>query len=350
MIFGKDKTNYQAFDTVLRMIHVKILLASPNFHQPRGNTVTVQRIADSLAKLTIDTEIISTTEKEWTSLPEADLVHGFHAYHFYKFMQSLDKKPEPYIVTITGTDLNHDLFDENKREDVFASLRGAAAIHVFDDKAKSVITNELPDVEDKVFTIAQGNSDFPEEIPPVEKEENSFLFVLPAGIRKIKNVPAAIQMMENLHEKFPTVRLWLVGPIIEEEEGKTVQELVRQHDWIQYLGQVPHSTMGSIYQRADVVINTSHSEGQPSALIEAMGYGIPVLVSNNPGNQSIVTHQKTGFVYSSPNEFLDYSEQIINNNEIKQKIGQQAKQYIIEHHSNTYEANAFVTIYKNIMK
>ncbi|WP_245804764.1 glycosyltransferase [Halobacillus hunanensis] len=332
------------------MIHVKILLASPNFHQPRGNTVTVQRIANSLEKLAIDTEIISTTEKEWTTLPTADLVHGFHAYHFYKFMQKLDHKPDPYMVTITGTDLNHDLFDEKKRKDVFASLRGAEAIHVFDDKAKSIIINELPEIEDKIFTIAQGNSDFPGETPPVEKAEDTFLFVLPAGIRKVKNVPAAIHMMQELHDKFPRVRLWLVGPIIEEEEGKTVQELVCQYDWVQYLGQVPHSTMGSIYQRADVVINTSHSEGQPSSLIEAMGYSLPVLVSNNPGNQSIVSHLETGFVYNDPNEFLDYSEQIINNNEIKQKIGQQAKQYIIKHHSNTNEANAFVKIYKNIIE
>ncbi|UOR10835.1 glycosyltransferase [Halobacillus amylolyticus] len=328
---------------------MKVLLASPNFHQPRGNTVTVQRIANSLEKLDVDTEIISTTEKQWTTLPEADIVHGFHAYHFYKFIQKLDEKPDPYMVTITGTDLNHDLFDKQKREDVFASLKGAKAIHVFDDKAKEVISNELSEVEDKIFTIAQGNSNFPKENPPVKKEENTFLFVLPAGIRKIKNVPEAIKMMSKMHDKFPRVRLWLVGPIIEEQEGQAVEELVRQHDWIEYLGQVPHLNMGAIYQSADAVLNTSHDEGQSSAIIEAMGFGIPVLVSNNPGNRSIVTHQKNGFVYKSPNEFLDYGEQIINNNEIKQKIGQQAKQHIADYHSSTYEADNFLKIYKSIL-
>ncbi|UOQ95444.1 glycosyltransferase family 4 protein [Halobacillus shinanisalinarum] len=328
---------------------MRVLLASPNFHQPRGNTVTVQRIANSLEKLAVDTEIISTTDKEWTTLPEADIVHGFHAYHFYKFIQKLDKMPNPYMVTITGTDLNHDLFDEHKREDVFASLKGAKAIHVFDDKAREVISNELSEVEDKIFTIAQGNSDFPIEKSPLEKGENTFLFVLPAGIRKVKNVPEAVEMMSKLHDKFPSVRLWLVGPIIEEQEGKAVEELVRQHDWIEYLGQVTHSSMGAIYQSADAVLNTSHTEGQSSAIIEAMGYGLPVLVSNNSGNRNIVTHHRTGFVYKTPNEFLDYGEQIINNNEIKQKIGQQAKQYIADHHSSSYEADHFLKIYESIL-
>lgn len=331
---------------------MKVLLASPNFHQPRGNTVTVQRIANGLKNLAVETEIISTTEEaSWTSLPQADLIHGFHAYHFYKFMEKLDKKPDPYMVTITGTDLNHDLFDPQKRKDVFASLHGAQAIHVFDDKAKTVITTELPEIKDKIFTIAQGNSDFPDQNPHIQKEENTILFVLPAGIRRIKDVPAAIHSLQRLHIKYPNIRLWLVGPIIEYDEGDDVKELISEHqEWVSYIGQVPHAKMGSIYQQADVVLNTSYSEGQSSAIIEAMSYGIPVLVSNNAGNRSLVSHKKTGFVYDTQNEFLDYSELIINNNKIKQGIGQQAKQYIATNHSSTYESEAFLAIYNQILK
>jgi glycosyltransferase involved in cell wall biosynthesis len=331
---------------------MKVVLASPNFHQSRGNTVTVKRIADGLEKLGVQTDIVSTTEESNLYLfPSADIVHGFHAYHFYSFMRKAGMRLEPYMLTLTGTDLNHDLFDEYKRQDVVASLTGASSIHVFDEKAKETLVNVVPKTKDKIFIIPQGNSAFPKTKAPITKEENTFLFVLPAGIRKVKNVPAAIKMLRAFHDKFPHIRLWLVGPIIEEKEGEIVKELVNQNQgWVQYLGQVPHSKMGAIYEYADVVLNTSYSEGQSSALLEAMGYGIPVLVSNNQGNCNIVSHNKTGFVYHNSKDFLEFASLLINNNKLKQRMGEFAKQYITEKHSSTYEAEALVKIYKNILK
>ncbi|MFZ3578467.1 glycosyltransferase family 4 protein [Virgibacillus sp. DJP39] len=330
---------------------MKIVLASPNFHQPRGNTVTVQRIANNLTEFGVEVEIISTTESAQKPFPVSDLVHGFHAYRFYTFMQRLGANFDPYVITLTGTDLNHDLFDKERRNDVLACLTNAKAIHVFDNKAKQTLINEIPKLQDKIFTIAQGSSIFPESNSTNKKEKDTFLFVLPAGIRKVKNLPAAIDMLRDLHEKVPQVRLWIVGPVLEEEEGCAIKELAEKHkDWLDYLGQLPHLEMGSIYEQADVVLNTSHAEGQPSTIIEAMSYGIPVLVSNILGNSSIVSHEKNGFLYSDRNEFLAYAETIMNNYyEIKQTIGQSAKQYIARNHSADEEAETLLKIYSNIL-
>lgn len=329
---------------------MKILLASPNFPQPRGNTVTVRRIAANLEKLGVDTEIISTTGEIVQPLPEADLVHGFHAYHFYNFLQRLEEKPPRYTLSMTGTDLNQDLFKSERRAAVLACLEGAQAVHVFDEKAKDTLIKEAPSLAQKIHVIAQGNSEFPSTDVPVDKDPHTFLFLLPAGIRKVKNLPAAISMLEELHGRHPRIRLWLVGPVLEEEEGKVVLDMVeRCHEWVSYLGQLPHEQMGSLYEKADVVLNTSHSEGQPAAILEAMGYGVAVLASDIQGNSSMITNGKTGFLYSSRNEFLDYAEKLVNNNLVKQTIGQCAKHYIKEHHSNEGEAKAFLNMYNNVL-
>lgn len=330
---------------------MKILLASPNFPQPRGNTVTVRRIAANLEKLGIETDIISTTGDIVQPLPEADLVHGFHAYHFYTFLQRLDKKPPLYTLSLTGTDLNQDLFKPERRDEVLNCLKGAQAVHVFDEKAKDTLIQEAPGLAEKIHVIAQGNSEFPPGNTSIEKEPHTFLFLLPAGIRKVKNVPAAISMLDKLHDRHPELRLWLVGPVLEEAEGKTVMEMVEdRREWVSYLGQLPHEEMGALYQKADAVLNTSHSEGQPAAILEAMGYGTAVLASDIPGNRSIISHGETGFLYSNRNEFLDYAEKLVNNNLVKQTIGQAAKQYIEEHHSNVDEAKAFLKMYKSVLR
>lgn len=331
---------------------MKIVLASPNFPQLRGNTVTVQRIATHLEKLGAETEIVSTTDdKTIGSFPSADIVHGFHAYNFYQFLQKLEKKPVHYIVTITGTDLNQDLFNPERRADVLASLRGAKAVHVFDEKAKSLLVKEIPELADKTFVLPQGNQPSPAGSTLITKEPESFVFFLPAGIRKVKNIPAAISMLHKLQLQHPQLRLWLVGPVLEEKEGEAVMELVNRHkDWIRYLGQVPHEDMGSVYRQADVVLNTSLSEGQPATILEAMGYALPVLASDIPGNSGILVNEEIGFLYKNQNEFLDYAGKLMNNNKIRQSIGQSAEAYVKQHHSSEREAETLLKVYQRILK
>ncbi|QOR68717.1 glycosyltransferase family 4 protein [Cytobacillus suaedae] len=330
---------------------MKVVLVTPNFHQPRGNTVTVRRIANELENLKVQTEIISMTEDNVaaTPLPEADVYHGFHAYQFFRFMERLEKKPKSYVITLTGTDLNHNLFDEKTRPIVVSCLQNAKAIHVFNEEAKHILINELPDLSRKTHIVPQGVDRFPQYELDYHKEYQSFLFVLPAGIRKVKNVPFAIESLARLKEKHQNVCLWLVGPVLEEDEGKIVEEFVHTNSsWITYLGQVPHKQMGAIYQQADCILNTSISEGQPSSILEAMAHELPVIVSDNQGNRSIVTHQETGLVYNTSDEFLDYTEQIMNNNELRQMLGKKAKDFVDQHHNSQKEAKHLFDIYQDI--
>lgn len=333
-------------------LSMKIVLAAPNYPQPRGNTVTVRRIAANLEKLGVQTEIVSATgENRVSSLPPADLVHGFHAYYFYQFMQQLENPPELYIITMTGTDLNVDLFDPEKRIGVLEALAGAKAIHVFDEAAKGVLLKEAPQFSDKVFPIHQGASGFSPDAPLLSKEKGTFLFVLPAGIRKVKNIPSAVSALAKLHEKFPQLRLWLVGPVLEEAEADTVLGLVQEHTgWLRYIGELPHAHMGAVYDNADVVLNTSLSEGQPAAILEAMDCGLPVLVSNVPGNNGMVENGKTGYLYNDEDEFLEYAAELMIDDEARQRIGRQAKQYAADKHSASHEAEALREIYSRILQ
>ncbi|MGD7022342.1 glycosyltransferase [Rossellomorea vietnamensis] len=330
---------------------MKVVLASPDFHQQRGNTVTVQRIANGLGNAGVETEIVSITkEPEISSFPEAELIHGFHAYKFFTFKKKLSENHIPFVITMTGTDINHDLYDSQKRETVLTCLMEAAAITVFDKNAKETLLKEIEGIEAKIHVIHQGTSSLNASNIFIPKEENTFLFVLPAGIRKVKNIPFAIHALKKLHSTYPHIRLLLVGPIIEHDEGERVEELVRENqEWISYIGQLPHREMGAVYEHADVVLNTSHSEGQPAAILEAMERGLPVIASNNSGNRNIVTHGKTGLVYTNEIEFLDYAEDLLNNNEMRKEFGSSAKSFILQYHSREYETQTLLSIYKQVL-
>ncbi|MCD8508903.1 MAG: glycosyltransferase [Bacillus sp. (in: Bacteria)] len=95
-------------------------------------------------------------------------------------------------------------------------------------------------------------------------------------------------------------------------------------------------------------MNTSISEGQSSAILESMSLGIPVLVSNNEGNRSIVSHGITGFIYGGEEEFLTYAQQLITDNYRRIDIGAAGKRYIAAKHCWKREIETLLQVYNNI--
>ncbi|MEQ6375663.1 glycosyltransferase family 4 protein [Bacillaceae bacterium S4-13-56] len=328
---------------------MKIILATPFFHQNRGNTVTTKRIAHGLHLLGIDNETISITQP-LISLPQGDLYHGFNAYRFYQFFKNHKERIHQYVVTLTGTDLNHDLYDPIRRHEVIECLSRAEAIHVFHHSAKKDLVIEIPHVEDKIHVIPQSADIFQIDKVNRYKKSSEFIFLLPAGIRKIKNIPEAISMLEKVHHTHPNMKLWLVGPVLEEDEEKIVQKLVHDNNWIHYFGEFPHEKMGELYKEADVVLNTSLTEGQPAALLEAMGMGKPVIASSNQGNESIIKSNWNGLIYHDQQQFIGHCEKLIQDSSLRETLGSVAKAYIEEHHSLEDEAKAFLEVYQKVLK
>jgi glycosyltransferase involved in cell wall biosynthesis len=72
----------------------------------------------------------------------------------------------------------------------------------------------------------------------------------------------------------------------------------RLRDHLRLLGHVAREQMDALYDRADVVVLTSRSEGIPLVLMEAMARGKIVLAPAITGISELVIHEKTGFLYA----------------------------------------------------
>ena len=84
-------------------------------------------------------------------------------------------------------------------------------------------------------------------------------------------------------------------------ERRRIEMLIREkrlQGQITLLGHVARPEMNSLYQRADVVVLTSRSEGIPLVLMEAMTRGRIVLGPAITGIPEIVIPGKTGFLYA----------------------------------------------------
>jgi glycosyltransferase involved in cell wall biosynthesis len=84
------------------------------------------------------------------------------------------------------------------------------------------------------------------------------------------------------------------------------QEEIDVPPWIYYHGAAtPEALAQDWFPLATGLISLStHTEGRPQVLLEAMAAGLPVICSRNAAHTDLVTHAGTGLLVSTPEEFL----------------------------------------------
>ena len=81
------------------------------------------------------------------------------------------------------------------------------------------------------------------------------------------------------------------------------------------------------YASADVFVFPSKTETFGNAVLEAMASGLPVLVTNEGGPKDFVVDGETGFVTSSDEEFVERNRQLAADNELRNRLGANAREY-----------------------
>lgn len=154
--------------------------------------------------------------------------------------------------------------------------------------AIETMRNYVP--EDKLFFVPNPLAEVRLDTSIRKKKE-----ILTVGsLRHQKAHDVLLKACQQVFKDEPNWSLTIVG---DGECWSDLHELADQlgiEDKVCWLGRVePHV----FYQRAQIFVLPSRHEGTPNALLEAMNYGLPVIVSNaSPGPLEYVKHNETGIV------------------------------------------------------
>src|SRR5262245_34482528 len=327
---------------------------------PRGNAVTVSRIARGLRERGVDLRLwdlsmvsAATVESEVQAC-RPTLIHAFHAYRAGPLALSLAHRVEaPLVITLTGTDANHDLFDAERAPVVHRVLEGAARITVFDQSVAHRVTAAASGLGPRIVAVAQavswlGTDSFDLaarwSLPP-----GAVLFVLPAGLRAVKDPLFAMGPLGQLVKTIPEIRLLYAGPVLEPSIGEALSRAVSPLPWARYFGEVPHTQMASLLSQADVVLNCSVSEGGMSnAVLEALSLGRAVLASDIEGNRSIVTDGVTGLLYRDPVEFERRAGALARDPALRERLGRGGAALVAARFAPSRELDGYSAIYDEL--
>jgi len=340
----------------------RVALLTPfAFPSVRGNAVTVARIAAGLRRRGVDLAVwdLSVTDEAAIAREveafRPELVHAFHAFRVGPLALRLARRLEvPLVVTLTGTDANHDLFDPSRAPLTRRVLEGAGRLVAFHASIAERVVAALPDLRERFAVVGQAASLADGRSLALAAHwplpASRVLFLFPAGIRGVKRPRMPLAPLGVLAARHPTVRLLYVGPVLDPEEGEALRTALANRPWAKHIGAVPHASMRSLLTASDVVLNCSLSEGgMANSVLEAFTTGRAVLASDVEGNHSLVEDGVTGLLFRDEAELLAQAERLVVDPGLRARLGAAGRRLVERRYSPEREIEGYLEAYRQLV-
>jgi glycosyltransferase involved in cell wall biosynthesis len=180
--------------------------------------------------------------------------------------------------------------------------------------------------------------------------DDSLVFLFIGRLKKEKGVFELIEAFKNVSENHNNITLLIVGP---DEEGLK-KELISQLDickesviFIDFT-KVPEQYMAA----SNIFVLPSYREGFGSVVIEAASCGLPSIGSNIYGLSDAIKTGETGLLVParSGESLEDAMLKLANNNELRIKMGLNARERVIHHFSQENITLKILKLYKRLIK
>lgn len=341
-----------------------VLFLSP-LRKASGNHSTIQRIrtlleSDALNCLQWDPADFHNEEEFLSKLKESpvDFIIALHAYRAGQFLS--DKVPVEYILIFGGTDINHFHEDDNKLTLMTRAVKAARYIITFSAQMMDRALQIWPDLDkSKAVTIKQGIQTMPSSLNlrdvlvergHVSSSEagKAYIFLFVGSIRPFKDPLYLVNTMAEWHKERKEVLYVIIGPKQDEDYFSSFKTMIASTTGIIYVGEMSIEDTHACMKHSNALVNTSESEGMAAVVLEAMDLGTLVIARRNEGNESLIQHGVTGFLFSSPQEFKDIAEKLMDDDEAQRRVTLEAKDQILKEHSPETEKNAYLKVINNL--
>jgi len=296
------------------------------------------------------------------------------AYYAKKFKK-------PYIISPHGSLMLDPLSRHSLKKKIYLNLIEKknlkdAIVHFLVDQEKDdylkaglplkkaiIIPNGFSSEE---FNIRKSNirtSDVPTRTSDVQKffrkkfnissDKKIILFL--ARLHPIKGLDTLIPAFAEVIKKEPNVVLVLAGPD-ENNYKKEIELEIR--NWkleinkdIVFTGMLVGEDKISALQESDIFVLPSYSECLPMAVVEAMYFGLPVVITKNVGISLRIEKAGAGLVIEKDEKQLaEAILKILNNPDLGKEMGKRGKKLVETEFSAEKVAERWIEEYNKIMK
>ena len=279
-----------------------------------GNVSTINRIMTYFK----ESKLVLLDQIDSINFKDDDLIIGLHAYKVGKYLIKLNQR---FIIIIGGTDLNCDyLENDNKKMVINSVLKKASKIVVFNDYhfqflEKLNFSNKTHVIPQSIGQLVYNKFDIKQFL---KLNSESKLYLIIGNLREVKDPFYLINQFKFLYDKMKYNFVYI---------GSNLDNYNMDYYWINYIDGLPSESIYAALRQADGIINTSKSEGMSITILEAMKLECLVYARINKSNEYIIKHNYSGFLFSSPEEFMKIITLDNNNHVIKANALNQVLKY-----------------------
>jgi glycosyltransferase involved in cell wall biosynthesis len=167
-------------------------------------------------------------------------------------------------------------------------------------------------------------------------------------LAKVKDYPTLFKAVKLVKEKGFDVELRIAGEGPEKDLLQKFIQGLNMSGYIKLLGlQKPHDFL----KQTDIFVMSSIREGTPVALLEAMARGIPVVATKVGGIGNVIEDGKDGLLLppQNPKALADNIIRLILNDQLRIRIGRNAREKIVHKYSMVSIATRYAELYKELL-
>ena len=122
-----------------------------------------------------------------------------------------------------------------------------------------------------------------------------------------------VQAIPRVALECPDAQFVFTGPVEDSGYFKGIKKFVEQKGlsrWVRFTGTLPQEELYRLYRDAAIFAFPTLGEMFPQVLIEALGFGLPVVASRIPSVAEIVEQDRGAAILVAPNDASAYASTI----------------------------------------
>jgi glycosyltransferase involved in cell wall biosynthesis len=256
----------------------------------------------------------------------------------------------PYIVSLRGGDVPghvreivnmHRLVTPLRR----LALRGACAV-VANAPGLARLSERMDPVPVRVIPNGVDSTLFRPGEAGERAGEGEFRILFVGRLHELKNIDLLFKAAAALSGEGVPVRIELVGDGPQRRELEALAQTLGIADRITWHGWQTKEQVATHYRTTACFVNPSRYEGMPNTVLEAMASGLPVVASDVGGNNDLVIHGETGYLFdlADPDTLRRRLKSLADDAGLRRRMGARGRELVVSNYSWLSIAERYVDL------
>lgn len=217
------------------------------------------------------------------------------------------------------------LCQSNRWKDVFTSIINTNDLNELNIENHFIVRQNWVDVESYI-----------QNRPVYRTREDKVVFLYLGWLELYKGIADLLEAINMIKDQLPNnIRFIIAGDGSQMDPMKRLSRDYGIDQFVEFMGWAGHTKKMELLRTVDAFILPSHFEGFPNSLMEAMASGLPSIATRVGAVEDFIQNDVNGILIDSrhPKQIAHAIFRILKDTDLRTKLGNNARQYVIENNS-----------------